>query len=736
MTATNPHPVSTAIQKVMDNRHIPCATYRLQMNADFTFRAALEVSYYLQDLGITDLYLSPIFKARSGSMHGYDICDYGQLNPSIGSEADFDALAASLRERGMSIMLDMVPNHMGVADPCNLWWMDVLENGPSSIYARFFDIDWHPVKPELANKVVLPILGDQFGAVLENGELRLIGQDGAFLITYYDTRLPVNPSSYASILSYRLPNLQEKLGEDHADILELQSIITAANYLPHYTETDPEKVAERNREKEVIKRRIAALYSAGPDIRLMLDETLEVFNGVVGEPHSFDLLETVLSEQPYRPAFWRVASDEINYRRFFDINDMAAIRVELPEVFQAVHSLIYKLLSEGKVGSLRIDHPDGLWNPPDYFRRLQENYLLCRVESGSDSANGQTSDALHEWFEHTFEPNSPANNNWPFYVVVEKILSETEPMPLDWAVYGTTGYDFLNSVNGLFVNSANQAAFQDIYQRFIAAPMDFERLVETTKQDIMGEALASEIRSLSHQLERITEASRRYRDFTLSGLTDAIRDTIASMSIYRTYISDPQNISARDQHYIGQAIDTARRRHPQTTRLVFRFLRDTLLLQNLDSFSPEAQPLVIAFVMRLQQITGPVMAKSVEDTAFYVYNRLVSLNEVGGHPEQFGHSIEVFHQHNQDRSRRWPNAMLSTSTHDTKRSEDVRARIDMLSEMPSDWEAAIYRWSAQNTPLQTMLDEAQVPDHNDEYLFYQNSHRHLAFRDFHRRRVE
>lgn len=716
--------VDQIAREAVARRRIPGATYRLQMNEAFNFRDAQRIVPYLHALGISDCYLSPIFKARQGSTHGYDICDYTQLNDNLGSEEDFEALVATLHDHGMGLMLDIVPNHMGVGQRCNRWWIDVLENGPSSIYAPFFDIDWHPVKPELANRVLLPVLEDQYGAVLESGKLKLAYEDGTFIIAYWEMKLPVTPDSYSLILSASVEDLIESLGADDEHVQELQSILTALSYLPPYTETDPQRVAERNREKEIIKRRIAALVEASPAIHDAIEATITTLNGTPGDPASFDTLEMLLKQQPYRPAFWRVATDEINYRRFFDINDMAAIHVELPEVFEEVHTLPMRLLAAGQINSLRIDHPDGLWDPTAYFRQLQESYLIGVVrarlaEQGDEIGDEAIVEAVRQWCAQSCDPDNPERQPWPVYVVAEKILSETEPLPLDWAVYGTTGYDFLNAVNGLYVNSQNRALFDRIYSDFLNATLRFDRLVYEAKHMIMADALSSEIRALSHRLERITEDSRRYRDFTLSGITDAIRETIASLSIYRTYITGPEQISARDRQYILEAVLDARRRNPGTSRLIFSFVRDTLLLNNLDSFSESAQGDVLNFVMKFQQLTGPVMAKSVEDTTFYVYNRLVSLNEVGGHPEQFGITVETFHTQNQARAERWPNAMLASSTHDTKRSEDVRARINVLSEMPADWAKAIYRWQQLNAPHKVLVEGELVPDRNEEYLLYQ-----------------
>jgi (1->4)-alpha-D-glucan 1-alpha-D-glucosylmutase len=679
---------------------IPTATYRLQFNRAFRFTDAKAIVPYLRDLGISDCYASPLLKTPAGSDNGYDVCDHSQLNPVLGSEDDFEAFTSTLSKHGLGLILDIVPNHMGIGEPCNAWWMDVLENGPSSSYAYYFDIDWHPVNPRLENKVLFPILEDQYGNVLEDGKLRLAYEDGAFFICYYETKLPLAPRSYSSILEHRLDRLTESLGKDNESLQELQSILTAISYLPVRTESEPEKLEERNREKEIIKRRIAALVQASPPVRGAIDAVLGEFNGTVGEPESFNLLDRLIEAQPYRLAFWRVAGEEINYRRFFDINELAAIRMELPEVFQATHQLVLRFLAEGKAAGLRVDHPDGLWDPAAYFRQLQQNYAL-----------------LHD---PTVNPNRMQAPPWPLYVVAEKILSKGESLPDDWAVYGTTGYDFLNAVNGIFVESGNSDALDRIYRDFIGRKIDFHNLINSTKKMIMLISLASEINSLGHQLDGISERNRHYRDFTLNSLTFAIREVIACLSVYRTYNNATTGaVSERDQKYIAAAVEEAKKRNPRTARALFDFIQDTLLLRNLHHFRAEDRPQVIDFVMEFQQLTGPVMAKAVEDTAFYAYNRLTSLNEVGGDPEQFGLSLEAFHSQNTDRQRHWPHSMLTTSTHDTKRSEDVRARINVLSEIPTQWGAALERWSRLNAEKKSPVDGELAPDRNDEYLFYQ-----------------
>ncbi|NTW98121.1 MAG: malto-oligosyltrehalose synthase, partial [Oscillochloris sp.] len=625
----------------------PRATYRLQFHAGFTFADAERIVAYLDDLGVSHAYASPLLTPRAGSTHGYDITDHGALSPDLGGEEGFERLSAALRARRMGLILDVVPNHMGIGDMRNGWWFDVLENGAGSIYAHYFDIDWEPVPRQLSGKVLLPVLGDQYGEVLERGELQLDYADGAFLLRYWEHRFPINPRSYSDLLTYRLDQMIAQHGTDNEDVMELQSILTALKYLPTRNETDPERIAERNREKEIVKRRLDRLHRASCSLRQAIAETLADYNGHPGDPHSFDLLDALLEQQPYRLAFWRVATEEINYRRFFDINDLAAIRVELPEVLDATHQLIFRLLAEGRASGLRIDHPDGLWDPASYFRQLQARSL---------AAVGR-----------------------PLYIVAEKILALGEPLPEDWAVAGTTGYDFLNEVNGVFVDQAARRTFDRLYADVAGSQPAYANLVNSKKKEIMLVSLASEINALSHILDELTEHNRRYRDFTLNSLTFAIREVLACLPVYRTYISGPNTVTARDVRSIEAAVRDARRRNPRTAGAIFDFLRDTLTLRNLGSFAAEAREAVLRFVMKLQQISGPVMAKGVEDTSFYVYNRLVSLNEVGGHPEHFGGTVERLHECAAARAQRWPQSMLASSTHDTKRSEDVRARINVIS---------------------------------------------------------
>jgi (1->4)-alpha-D-glucan 1-alpha-D-glucosylmutase len=636
----------------------------------------------------------------------------------------------------MSMLLDVVPNHMGVGSNLNEWWNDVLENGPISAYAPYFDIDWEPLQPELRHKVLLPILGDQYGRVLENGDLQVTFRDGAFYLVYYEHILPIAPFSYATILAGPCDRLSRVRPSDDEHLVELQSILTAISYLPTHEELSPEGIAEHNREKDVVKRRLNALVLAEREVLDEVEMEVGRLNGRVGDSRSFDALDTLLNAQAYRLAYWRVASEEINYRRFFDVNTLAALRIEVPEVFAATHRLIFTFLRDEQAFGLRIDHPDGLLDPADYFRRLQSEYDVQRIETGDDPRDAPP---LNGRANHSQNLESKNEN---LYVLVEKILAKDEPLPDEWPVHGTTGYEFMTAVGGLFVDASQRRRFDDLYARFIGRRLDFHDLVYDSKRRIMALSLASEINVLAWQLNRLSERDRRYRDFTLYALRDALREVIACFPVYRTYISgrladnrdvrasDPwpghdspygseSVVSERDRAQIEIAIAWARRRNPAGEVSIFQFIRDVLLLQAMDPEDREGQEQQLHFVQKVQQTTGPVTAKAVEDTAFYIYNRLVSLNEVGGEPEAFGVSVPAFHRLNADRLANWPHSMLSTSTHDTKRSEDVRSRISALSELPREWSAALTRWSRANRRHKREIDGEQAPSRNDEYLLYQ-----------------
>ena len=670
--------------------NIPTATYRLQFNQDFTFRKAKEIVPYLDDLGISHVYSSPYFQARAESTHGYDIVDHSRLNEGIGTRGDYDGFVRALHAHGMNQILDFVPNHMGIGEPLNYRWMDVLENGPSSLYATFFDIDFDPLKEELENKVLLPILGDQYGRILERGEFRLNYENGAFFLYYFSHKLPLNPRSYQKILKLALNRLEKFYEQDF--YIELQSIMTSIEHLPVRTSQELRKVEERAREKEIVKRRLDQLSTQYPEVKKAIEGAMRTLEGKVGDRRSFDALDELIELQPYRLAYWRVASEEINYRRFFDVNELAAIRVERLEVFEAAHELVFELLASGAITGLRIDHVDGLWDPSGYLRKLQE----------------RSREVL----------NLPKGGN-VLYLLVEKILAGDEQLRSDWPVQGTTGYEFTNAVTRLLIDSSARRSMSDTYDKFIGGAIRFDQLVYEKKKETMELSLASEINVLAYTLDRLSEKNRLYRDFTLNSLKTVVREVIASFPVYRTYLLPGQGVSDEDRAVIQRAVNAARRRNPAVERTTFQLLHDILLMK----FPEDIDKMDLAahedFVMKFQQCTGPIMAKGLEDTAFYIYNRLVALNEVGGEPQLFGSSTEAFHEENVHRHAFHPHSMLTTATHDTKRGEDVRARIAAISEIPAIWRSAVNKWRTATKRFKTELNGEEAPDLNEEYLLYQ-----------------
>lgn len=720
---------------------VPSATYRIQFHEDFQFRQATAIIPYLSALGISHVYSSPFLKSVSGSRHGYDIVDQSALNPDLGTEQDYLDFINELHAHGIGQILDVVPNHMGVDTNDNLWWMDVLENGPSSPYASFFDIDWMPLKPDLANKVLLPVLGDQFGKVLEDGQLVLHFQDGAFFVQYYERRFPISMRTSAVLLNYRLSELQQSLSTSNRnstgdgavvvstsdvaestspELMEYQSILTAIHHLPPTTELDPEKISEARREQGVVKRRLRDLCQSSPVVNDFLLETVRQFNGQPGDPASFDRLDELLLSQSYRLAYWRVAADEINYRRFFDVNQLAAICMEVPEVFEQTHKLIRTLIQRGHIDGLRIDHPDGLYNPSEYLKRLQQLF------SDSDQQADRPADpaTVQDLVLGTLSDSDcgtiarDGNSKPSHYLVVEKILGRSERIPPEWPIDGTTGYDFLNLVNGLFVDRNNVRAIDRTYGKFLRESIDFAELVYRCKKQVLDVSMSSEINVLGYRLDVLSTQNRTSRDFTMNSLTDALREVIACFPVYRTYI-DQNGISEQDRQYVENSVWRAKRRNPAINSSIYDFVRDVLLLRYPANASEALRNDWLRFVGKFQQVTGPVMAKGVEDTAFYIYNRLISLNEVGGDPDKFGSTPGMFHQQNLERQANWPHSMLTLSTHDTKRSEDVRARLNVISEIPTEWQRHLVRWSRINARKKLDVDGQQAPSRNDEYLLYQ-----------------
>jgi (1->4)-alpha-D-glucan 1-alpha-D-glucosylmutase len=693
----------------------PLSTYRLQFHKGFRFADAIEMIPYLQRLGISHVYASPFLKARAGSMHGYDIVDHNQINPEIGSEAELQQFSEQLRRNGMGLILDTVPNHMGIGSGENPWWHDVLQNGQASEYASFFDIDWEPLKPELRDKLLLPILGNQYGEELEAGKIPVAHDAAGFHIQYYDKRLPIDPQTVPLIFE-SLPRFWDEPAFD-----KLKQVLTALKALPPHHENDAATVRQRQGSIGGQVSELERIIGSNPDVADLLERTLKHMNGEMGVLHSFDALHELLERQPYRLAHWRVSAEEINYRRFFDINDLAGLSMEYPRVFAETHRLLRRLLANGCVDGVRVDHCDGLLNPRQYLVRAQMLYAASQC-SGAEPRPPVAENGIEQSIQTSFGQHEWAQRDPLMYCVVEKILEPGEQLPPEWPVDGTSGYDFTHQVNGLFIQSANEQAFTNIYHRFLGAAPDFDEVLYNSKKVVMHTALSSEVNVLTHMLDELSSCNRRARDLTRKNLRDAIRETIACFPVYRSYIDERGEISERDREYIMKAIRGAKRRNSGTASAVFDFLRDILLLkawpgQNGDYGLHHRK---LQFTLKFQQLTGPVMAKGLEDTAGYVYNRFVSVNEVGGSPDSFGTTVDEFHSANQHRAEQWPFTMLATSTHDTKRSEDVRARLNVLSEMPREWSALAMRWKRGNADKKiTLPDGRTVPDANEEYLLYQ-----------------
>ncbi|MEJ0038578.1 MAG: malto-oligosyltrehalose synthase [Gammaproteobacteria bacterium] len=661
---------------------IPRATYRLQLNAGFTFKDATALVPYLAALGISHIYCSPYFKARPGSVHGYDVVDHNLLNPEIGTRRDLDELVEALRAHKMGHILDFVPNHVGIMGADNAWWMDVLENGKASRFADFFDIDWSPPNPALADKLLVPALGDPYGTVLERGELQLKyePEPGSFAVFYFTHRFPIDPRTYPIVIERALTHF----GGLVPGIRELESLGAAFRNLPDRETTTPTQVIERDRDEEIHKQRLMELLNANPDLHAAVVAAVTEISGAPGNPSSFDALHDLLEKQCYRLAYWRVAADDINYRRFFDVNDLAALRMENEAVFEATHRLVLTLLREGKLDGLRIDHPDGLYDPAQYFQQLQAK---AREATNRD-----------------------------LYLLVEKITASFERLPPSWAVHGTTGYNFANVVNGLFVDSRAKARLDRVYRSFIGDYLEWPDTAYDSKVLVLRTSLAAELNVLANQLARIAQTDRHTRDFTLTNLRQALTDVIAAFPVYRTYVTD--TASEEDRRYIEWAIARARSRSSSTNIPLLEFVR-SMLLADTSGVAEPYQAQVRAFARKFQQVTAPVTAKGVEDTALYRFTRLASLNEVGGEPETFGTSIRQFHSDAQHRAKNWPHEMLASSTHDTKRAEDVRARMNCLSEMPAVWRKSIQRWSRMNRARRKIVDDLPAPGPHAEYLLYQ-----------------
>ena len=665
---------------------IALATYRLQFHGAFRFDDARRVVPYLHDLGVTELYASPLFKARRGSTHGYDVSDPGRLNPVLGSSEDFAALNRERSRHGMGLLLDIVPNHMA-ASAENPWWLDVLENGPSSAYATYFDIQWHPSASVLENKILLPALGTYYVGVLEGRELALTLEEKGFFIRYYDKKFPLEPRSYGAVLKHVLSNRAGQVrNEPFLGVLE--EVAAQVDALPPYTTLDRGEMRRRTTGSRAIKEKLWRLYSTEPGIKALVDSSLAAFNGEKGNPESFDLQDALLEEQVYRLAYWRKAGDEINYRRFFDIADLVGLRVEEPEVFESSHELLSQWVKEGIVTGVRVDHIDGLFDPRAYLERLQ-------------GALGKDQDPLAK-----------------FYVVVEKILGREEGLPENWPVAGTTGYEFIDAVNGVFLSPKGLKDLDGIYERCTAEAAGWHEIRTARKRQVLRDLFRSEMEALRSRLAHLAAGDRHGRDISSNDLARALLEVTAFLPVYRTYIRDFE-VSPRDQQLLDQALSAALAANPDVAAEAFDFVRRVLLLSFPESLAAGPRREWLRFVMEWQQLTGPVMAKGFEDTTLYVYNRLVSMNEVGCDPDPVDSPVRYFHQWNRRRLKAHPCSLNATSTHDTKRGEDFRARVHVLSEMAEAWGRCLARWRKFNENKKLSVAGRPVPDANEEYLIYQ-----------------
>jgi (1->4)-alpha-D-glucan 1-alpha-D-glucosylmutase len=657
----------------------------VQLNKEFTFADLQAALPYLDALGISHVYVSPFLRARPGSMHGYDIIDHNRINPEIGGPAGFEQLSAALAALDLGLILDFVPNHMGIGggdirQAENQWWLDLLQWGVASPFASHFDIDWQAPKRELAGKVLLPVLGDHYGNVLERGELMLRWEDNVFQVHYFEHRFPIRPRHTALVIEHGLA----RRAAPHE---RLRGIAAQCAALRPEGESR-QRQAALWQEGRRLQRELAEL-AHDPAVAAWLADAARSYDGRPGTPESFRALHQLLERQAYRLAFWRVASDEINYRRFFDINDLVGLRQEVPAVFEDSHRLVARLVAERKLQGLRLDHVDGLFDPAAYCRQLRN--LVERVREGD-----------------------PA----PFPIYVEKILAQHERLPA-WPVEGTTGYDFLVLVNRLFVDPDGEAAIDAAYHRFAGEALPFERIALDCRHQIMDTLLSSELNVLARELDRISEQHWNTRDYTVERLRLALREIVASFPVYRTYVTRV-GAGEDDRRHIHGAVARALRRWVGPDREMLDFIASVLTGDLVKGrFSGFNRNDVLRFAMRIQQYTAPVMAKAIEDTAFYRFPRLISLNEVGGDPQRFAISPGAFHAANDERRRSWPHALLATATHDTKRGEDARIRIDVLSEIPEDWAQAVRRWRRFNRTRRSETDAGIAPRRVDEYLIYQ-----------------
>ncbi|HEU5081012.1 MAG TPA: malto-oligosyltrehalose synthase [Opitutaceae bacterium] len=670
-----------------DARRIPLATYRLQLHSGFSFDDAAKRIEFFQAIGISDLYCSPIFRAAPGSQHGYDVADYRKINPELGGGEAFFRLIDQLAARGMGVVLDFVPNHMGIQGPFNVWWRDVLESGALSPYSTFFDIHWNRDRePSGRARVLVPILGAHYGEELEQGKLSIVYANGAFSLAYADLRFPINPDTYPAILKIE-EVARDISGPAHVEFLDLTNSFGS---LPAPDPIEEPLLANaRSQQIEHLKRRLATLLDQTPKLKTTLENRLATLNGKPGDPRSFDELDAILEKQHYRMARWKAGVHEINYRRFFAVDSLVGLRMENPHVFHESHLLLRHLVKEGRVQGLRIDHIDGLWDPQEYLERLQS--------FGTE----------------------PGVITKPLYVLVEKIRERHEELPEAWATHGTTGYEFIAQLAGIFIDPANEYRFTRLYQKITGDRASYEDIVYEKKRLILEETFANAVTMFGTDLADLVSNDRQWRDLTRYELVTAVRELMASMSVYRTYRRG-EYMNDADRKVVRQACELALKRNARSDPQPFKFIESVLTGDYPPADAkPEYRDRLWRWTLTFQQYTGAVMAKSLEDTAFYTYCRFVALNEVGGDASVFGTSVEEFHATNLRRLRTSPAAMITTSTHDTKMSEDVRARLYTLSEIPAEWEDWINEWREIAKPFKTEIEGTSAPDPVDEYRIFQ-----------------